>query len=90
MGNINEKGIAGDLKIKLNVISDEEYAVEEYYIEKKISVPFDKFVTGGQVNFTHPRGKGEFHLTESTQPGIKKIFSNLVCLKIFFLSCSFD
>ena len=79
MGNINEKRVAGDLKIKLNIVSDDEYSVEENYIEKKIKIPFDKFVTGGQVHFDHPRGKGEFHLAESTHPGIKKIFSNLVC-----------
>jgi len=78
MGNVSEKRTVGDLKIKLNVISDDEYYVEENYIEKKITLTLDKFVLGGQVHFTHPRGKGEFNLTESTYPGIKKIFPNLV------------
>lgn len=78
MGNIKEKNSAGDLKIKLKVVSDDEYSVEENYIEKKIFLPLDKFITGGQVHFTHPRGKGEFNISESSNPGIIKIFSNLV------------
>lgn len=78
LGNVNEKRAIGDLIIKLNIISDDEYTVEENYIQKKIKIPLNKFITGGQIHFSHPRGKGEFHLSESSQPGIKKIFPNLV------------
>ena len=82
LGNINEKKISGSLKIKLNIVSDKEYSVNENYIEKKIKVSFEKFIKGGQVHFQHPRGKGEFHIVEGTIPGFKKIFPNLV--KNFF------
>jgi len=72
------------LIIKLNIISDNIYKVEENYIQKKIKIPLNKFIIGGQIHFSHPRGKGEFHLSESSQPGMKKIFPNLVSDYILF------
>ena len=78
LGNKNEKNICGDLKVKLNIVSDEDYIVNENYIEKRIKIPLAKMINGGQIHFKHPRGKGEFQIPESTHSGIKKIFSNLV------------
>lgn len=81
-GNINLEKI-GDLKIKINIISDENYEVKENYVEKKMVLPFRDFILGSKIYFTHPRGKGEFEIFESTPPGFKKLFNNLVIQKCF-------
>ena len=77
-GNIISPNKVGNLKVKINVISDETYEIKENYVEKKLILPFKDFILGSTIEFSHPRGKGEFEIFESTAPGIKKMFNNLV------------
>lgn len=77
-GNVLSPNKIGALKVKINVISDENYKIHENYVEKNLTLSFKEFVLGQKIYFQHPRGRGEFELFESTTPGFKKMFNNLV------------
>jgi hypothetical protein len=71
------------LKLKINVISDDDLIFKESYVESIINVPVTKLVLGGNIVVKHAKGELDIMLEEGHQPNDYKIIKNIVNIFYF-------